>query len=332
MKKISSILLSFVLSVFMLAALSGCANNTPIADHKAATTADITVVTDNFAAWDWARNVIGDVNTELILLGANGADMHSYQPTARDFAELADCDLFIYIGGESDSWADDAMQQTASGAKPLALLAAIGSAAKTEQIAEGMTADEHDHTDVDPEADDPELDEHIWLSLANAMTCTQAIANALAEIDPANTDTYTANAAAYCEQLFELDTQYRSTVTAAAYDTILVADRFPFVYLVDDYGLNWHAAYPGCSAETGASFETVKFLSDKLAELKLPAVITCENADTALAETIIKTAGASCPIIELDSLQSINQSDIDNGKTYIKAMTENLAALNAALN
>lgn len=327
MKKIITILM-----LLMALGLCACTGDAPNAD----TDADITVVTDNFAAYDWTKNVIGDVNTALTLLGANGADMHSYQPSASDFAKLADCDLFIYIGGESDSWADDAMQQTASGTYPLPLLAAIGSAAKAEQITEGMTTDDdHNHDDDCDCADpvEPELDEHIWLSLKNAMTCTKAIADTLGEVDPANADTYTANADAYCEQLLQLDTQYRNAVSAAAYDTILVADRFPFAYLVEDLGLNWYAAYPGCSAETGASFETVKFLSDKLADLQLPAVITCENADTALAQTVIKTAGAaSCDIITLDSLQSVTQGDIMGGKTYIGAMTENLAALTAALN
>lgn len=319
MKKILTIIM-----MLMVGALAGCTGGTPATNQNA----DLTVVCDNFAAYDWTRNVLGD-NAALILLGANGADMHSYQPTAHDFAMLKDCDLCIYIGGESDTWVADATQQTSSGAYSMPLLTVIDNV-QLEQVAEGMTTtDDHDHA----EADEPELDEHIWLSLTNAMTCTNAIADTLAEIDSANADTYRANANAYCEQLLALDTQYRDTVSAAAYDTILVADRFPFIYLVDDYAINWHAAYPGCSAETGASFETVKFLSDKLAELQLPAVLTCENADTALAETIIKTAGAAdCAIIALDSLQSVNQSDIAGGKTYIGAMTENLAALNAALN
>lgn len=328
MKHLTAKILTIIMLI-LAAALGGCTDNAPVTNPNA----DITIVTDNFAVYDWTRNVIGDVNAELVLLGANGADMHSYQPIAHDFAMLKDCDLCIYIGGESDSWVADAMQQTSSGAYSMPLLNVIDNV-QIEQDPIGMAADDHDHADTG----EPELDEHIWLSLKNAITCTNAIADKLADIDPANADIYRTNADNYCAELTALDGEYATggyaqTIATAAYDTILVADRFPFIYLVEDYNLNWYAAYPGCSAETGASFETVKFLSDKLAEHKLPAVIVCENADTALAETIIATSGQSgTAILALDSLQSVNQADIDAGKTYIGAMTENLAVLKSALN
>lgn len=318
-----------ILMLLMTLTLAGCSSQ-PADTGTSTSTADLTVVCDNFAAYDWTKNVIGDVNARLILLGANGADMHSYQPSASDFAMLQDCDLCIYIGGESDSWVAEAMQQTATKAYAMPLLTVIANNMPLLTVNnENISADEHDHD----HADEPELDEHIWLSLKNAVICTNAIAEKLAEIDHDNADSYRANADNYCAELTQLDSEYQAAIDTAAFDTILVADRFPFAYLVEDYRLNWFAAYAGCSAETGASFETVKFLSDTLAELKLPAVITCENADTALAQTIIKTAGlADCDIITLDSLQSVTQGDIMGGKTYIGAMTENLAALTAALN
>lgn len=313
-----------IIMLILATALCGCTDNAPITDPNA----DVTIVTDNFAVYDWTKNVIGDINAQLVLLGANGADMHSYQPTAHDFAMLKDCDLCIYIGGESDTWVADAMQQTSSGAYSMPLLNVIDNV-QIEQEPIGIATDEHDHADTA----EPELDEHIWLSLQNAYTCTIAIAEKLAEIDPANADTYRANADNYCDELTQLDMAYAKAIATASFSDILVADRFPFIYLVEDYQLNWFAAYAGCSAETGASFETVKFLSDKLAELKLPAVIVCENADQSLAQTIINTSGLTdTAILTLDSLQSVSQADFETGKTYIGAMTENLAVLTSALN
>lgn len=320
MKKLLTLLLLLTLG------LCGCADSKPVSDP----TVGLTVVTDNFAAYDWTNNIIGDNAAQVILLGANGADMHSYQPNARDFALLADCDMFIYIGGESDSWAEDAMQQTATNAYAMPLLTVIADNMPLLTVNnENISVDEHDHD----HADEPELDEHIWLSLKNAAICTNAIAEKLAEIDPDKADSYRANAADYIDELTALNSEYQTAIDTATFDTILVADRFPFAYLVEDYRLNWYAAYAGCSAETGASFETVKFLSENLAELKLPAVLTCEKSDNSLANTIISTAKVSdTEIIVLDSMQSVTTADIEAGKTYIDTMQNNLTALCAALN
>lgn len=317
-----------ILAMLGLLSLGLCACGETPADNP---TAELTVVTDNFAAYDWTTNVIGDVNTQVNLLGADtGADMHSYQPIARDFVMISDCDLFIYIGGESDSWVTNAVEQTAATAYAMPLLTVIADNMPLLTVNdENVSADEHDHE----HADEPELDEHIWLSLKNAVICTNAIAEKLAEIDPDNADTYRANAAAYINRLTALDSEYQAAIDTAAYQTIMVADRFPFAYLTEDYRLNWYAAYPGCSAETAASFETVKFLSDTLADLKLPAVLTCEKSDTSLADTVISTAQQpNTKIIVLDSMQSVTTADIAAGTTYLGVMQSNLAALVNALN
>lgn len=315
--------------LLMTLTLAGCSDTSPASDQSA----NITVVTDNFAAYDWTKNIIGESAVQVTLLGANnGADMHSYQPIARDFAMLANCDMFIYIGGESDSWVKEAVEQTATQAYAMPLLTVIADNMSLLTVNnENISADEHEHNHAD--AGEPELDEHIWLSLKNAVICTNAIAEKLAEIDTDNADSYRANAAAYIDRLTALDSEYGAQIAAADCSTILVADRFPFAYLVEDYRLNWYAAYHGCSAETGASFETVKFLSEKLAELKLPAVLTCEKADNSLADTIISTARVSnTRIIALDSMQSVTTADIEAGKTYLTTMQNNLAALSGALN
>lgn len=326
MKKLPALLL-LLTTLFLTTFLGGCSDSRPDNDQTTA----LQIVTDSFSAYDWTKNIIGDADIKLTLLGDNGADIHSYQPNARDFAMIADCDMFIYIGGESDSWVTDAVEQTATSAYAMPLLTVIADNMPLLTVNdENISADdEHDHD----HADGLELDEHIWLSLKNAVICTDAIAEKLAEIDPDNAAAYRTNAAAYIEKLNALDSEYQAAIDTAAFNTLLVADRFPFAYLVNDYDLNWYAAYKGCSAETGASFETVKFLSEKLTELQLPAVLTCEKSDNSLAETILSTAKVSdTEIIALNSLQSVTAEEIADGKTYLKVMQENLSALSAALN
>lgn len=315
----------FLLFLPLLLLLSGCGA------PAAAKEARLSIVTDNFAAYDWTREIVGDTpDVELILLTDKGADLHSYQPTVADFARLAEADLFIFIGGESDKWAEDALAETAADTRPLnlmQLLAENGDSLRTEQIIPGMTTrGEHTHTD------EAEADEHFWLSLTNAAICTDMIAETIAELDEAHREQYMARKASYLAKLAELDEAYRAAVNNARLDTMIVADRFPFIYLAADYGLNWYAAYPGCSAETGASFETIVFLADRLREISPPCVLTAEKADTALAQTLIATAGAEdCQIAELNSLQAVTTDDIAAGLNYIDTMRSNLAVLIAAL-
>ena len=182
----------------------------------------------------------------------------------------------------------------------------------------------HDHGE--------EKDEHVWLSLKNAKTLVGAIADALQELDPDNKDTYAANASAYIEELSALDGAYQSAVDGAARKTVLFGDRFPFRYLVDDYGLRYYAAFAGCSAETEASFETVSFLAKKVDELGLPCVLTIEGAQHRIAETIVQsTAGKNQKVLTMDSMQSTTAKDVANGATYLSVMERNLSVLKEAL-
>ena len=182
----------------------------------------------------------------------------------------------------------------------------------------------HDHGE--------EKDEHVWLSLKNAKTLVSAIADALQELDPDNKDTYAANASAYIEKLSALDGAYQSAVDGAARKTVLFGDRFPFRYLVDDYGLSYYAAFAGCSAESEASFETVSFLAKKVDELKLPCVLTIEGKNHKLAETIVQsTAGKKQKVLTMDSMQSMTSKDAANGATYLSVMEQNLSVLKEAL-
>ena len=178
----------------------------------------------------------------------------------------------------------------------------------------------------------PALDEHIWLSLKNAQELVPVIASVLSRIDPANADSYSANAQAYCLKLAELDARYAQAVEEAEHKTVLFGDRFPFRYLTEDYGLTYYAAFAGCSAESEASFNTIIFLAGKVDELGLSAVLTVEGVSHRLAETVVSgTREKSQRILTLDSLQSTTAADAAAGKTYLTAMESNLEILREAL-
>ena len=206
------------------------------------------------------------------------------------------------------------------------LLPLLGAQAHREEVVEGMEAHEED----EPE-NDAEMDEHVWLSLRNARFFCQAITDALCRLNPEKADTYRANLAAYQQQLNALDVQYQQAVSAASQHTIVVCDRFPFRYLVEDYNLNYYAAFPGCSAETGASFETVVFLSNKVKELNLSALLVTESSDGRMAKTVAENAGnEQMPVLTLNSMQSVSAEQAKT-LTYLSVMTENLTVLQQAL-
>ncbi len=293
------------------------------------TAAPLRIVCTTFPQYDWTRQLLGGRadEVELTLLLDNGIDLHNYQPTADDIIKIARCDLFVYVGGESDTWVDDLLEASPnSHRKTLSMLACVD--AKEEEAVEGMQEEEDEH-----EHDEIEYDEHVWLSLRNAETITRALLNALCEADPAHADTYRANADAYLAQLAELDAQYSDMVRHAARTTILFADRFPFRYLADDYGLTYYAAFAGCSAETEASFKTIAFLAKKVDELRLPVVLTIEGGKHAIAETVVaSTQAKNQTILSMNSLQSMTEADVQRGESYLGVMTQNLAILSQALN
>ncbi|MGN1015143.1 MAG: metal ABC transporter substrate-binding protein, partial [Butyricicoccus sp.] len=259
-------------------------------------------------------------------------DLHSYQPTAEDMLAISNCDVFLYVGGESDAWVEDALQESGNPDRiAVNLLDVLGDAAKQEEVVEGMKAEEESN-DEEGEEEEPEYDEHVWLSLNNAQVLTSAIADALGQADPDHAELYQSNAADYQEQLAALEEQYQDAVDSASQKTILFGDRFPFRYLADDYGLDYYAAFVGCSAETEASFETITFLANKVDELGLNSILTIENSDQKLAQTILQnTKDKNQQILTLNSLQSITSDDVDSGATYLSLMEDNLDVLKQAL-
>lgn len=299
----------------------------------------VKVVTTIFPEYDWTREIIGDTNSaELTLLLGNGVDLHSYQPSIQDIAKISTADIFIYVGGESDGWVKDALKNAKNkNMKVINLLETLGDKVKTEEVKEGMQAEEeeeheHHHHHHDDDEDEIEYDEHVWLSLRNAKILSAEIAAALCEKDAANAATYKANLASYTTRLDVLDVKYAAAVKAAGKKTILFGDRFPFRYLVDDYGLDYYAAFVGCSAETEASFETVIFLAKKVDELGLNSVLIIESGDGKIARTIIQnTKKKNAKVLTMDSIQSTTAKQAASGTTYLSIMEANLAILSEAL-
>lgn len=292
----------------------------------------LSIVCTVFPEYDWVREITNghEENFEITYLLSNGSDMHSYQPTVDDMIKISSCDLFIYIGGESDKWTKDAIKQAKNkDLKTISLLDSLGSSVKEEEHKEGMQdSDEEDH-DHEEQA---EYDEHIWLSLKNAETLCNSIAEEIYSLDPENKTDYQNNLMDYCKQLENLDTQYSETLSNVPNKTLIFGDRFPFRYLVDDYGLDYYAAFSGCSAETEASFETITFLSDKIDEINADTIFTIEGSDDSIANAIISsTEKKNQKIAHLNSIQSVNSEQVKNGTTYISIMKSNLDILKEAL-
>lgn len=305
----------------------------------------IQILCTSFPLYDWTRQIAEgcEDSMEVSLLMDQGTDPHNYQPTAEDILRISESDIIVYVGGESDLWMEDVLAAIPAERRErqqyLNMMEILGSALREEEPIEGMQGNlggqaygeaetEEGHTE------EAEYDEHIWLSVRNASVCVQAIAAAVMDIDPDQNDNQTMaeNAERYLAELESLDGQYEAMVSEAPLDRVLFADRFPFLYLMKDYGLEYDAAFPGCSTETEASFETVIFLAGRLEEYDLPAVLVMEDGNRRMAETIIaNTADKDQKILALNSMQSVTAADIGQGVTYLSVMQENLAVLRTAL-
>lgn len=320
-------LVLFAAALFCVAAFPACSGQSPDANGQ-----KLSIVTTVFPVYDWIRNVTGDVeDVEITYLLDNSVDLHSYQPTVSDMMKISKADLFVYVGGESDKWVRDALKKTTNQKQiSLNLMEALGDRAREEEFIEGM--EDPGEEDEGEEEEGPEYDEHVWLSLKNAKTLVDEIAKKLSEADPGHAASYEANAKAYGEKLTLLDTRYATAVMAASVKTAVFADRFPFLYLFKDYGLTYYAAFMGCSAETEASFETVKFLANKVDELSVRYIFTIETSDQKIAKTVRDTTAAKDQeILTVNSLQSITAEKEQSGVTYLSVMEENLAVFEKAL-
>lgn len=289
------------------------------------------IVCVTYPEYDWVMNILGEQTAafDVILLQNNGTDLHSYQPSVKDIARISSSDLFIYVGGESDKWVEKVISNSRNKNQIVVnMMEALGDKVQEEEIVEGMQAEEDD----EESEDEAEYDEHIWLSLKNAIVLTNIISEKIQRLDSVNNQLYKKNTENYVSQLSALDEEYIKTISTSNKKTILFGDRYPFRYLSDDYGMKYYAAFLGCSAESEASFETIVFLAKKVDDLDLDAVLTIEKSDKKIAKTIVaNTKSKNQQIFELDSMQSITQNDIKNGRTYLSAMKNNLQVLKASL-
>lgn len=315
--------ISLVLAGLMAASMCACsANNSK--------SGKLSIVTTIFPEYDWAKEIAGEKisDIDMTLLLDNGVDMHSFQPTAQDIIKISSCDVFVYVGGESDEWVEDVLREAVNkNMQVVNLMEILGDKAVEEEIIEGMQSE-----DAFEDNKETEYDEHVWLSLRNAQVFVTGIADAMAKADPGNAPTYTSNAQSYNKALEQLDSRYKDAVANGGKDTLLFADRFPFRYLVDDYDLNYFAAFAGCSAETEASFDTVIFLANEINDLCLDYVLIIDNSDQKIAQTVIdNTETNTQKILIMDSMQSATSSDSANGITYVSLMEKNLDVLTEAL-
>lgn len=329
MKKFKMISI-FAALFLMIGSLTACGTQN---DTTKQSTDSLQIVTTIFPEYDWVKEILGEnpADAEVTMLLDNGVDLHSYQPTAEDILKISNCDLFVYVGGESDKWVEDALKEAVNKDMiVINLLEVLGDDVKEEELVEGMEGEAEE--DEEEEEEGPEYDEHVWLSLQNASIFCEKIADALATVDAEHADTYKNNVAAYNDKLNALDAEYQNTVSKGSVKTLLFGDRFPFRYLVDDYGLDYYAAFVGCSAETEASFETVTFLAKKVDELSLSSVITIEGTDHKIAETIVQnTESKDQQILSIDSMQSTTSQDVENGASYLSIMESNQKVLEEAL-
>ena len=316
---------------------SSVTESSSVAESKSEETKKLSIVTTIFPAYDWVKQVVGDnKNVEISFLIDKGVDLHSYQASAADIAKITDSDLFVYVGGESDDWAEDIIKENPN-LKYINMVDSIGEAALAEELVEGMQdeeehdneGEEHANEEGEHEEGEEEIDEHVWLSIKNAETIVSAIEAKLAEIDPDNKAEYEKNANDYLAKLDELDKEYKDTLSSIQNKTIIVGDRFPFRYLVNEYGIKYYAAFKGCDAGSEASFETVKFLANKMDELNMTDIFIIDGSKGDLAKTIVdNTKDKNAKVLVLDSMQSTKSSD---NASYLDIMKKNLEVLKEVL-
>ena len=302
-------ILCALLLIFCIISVTGCADAPRVDDGT------IHVVTTTFPAYDFARAVVGDAGTVTMLI-TPGTETHSYDPSPQDIRKIQSCDLFIYGGGESDTWMDN-------------ILSSVGDDTHSLAMTEVVSLLTTEHEEEEHETHHPIYDEHVWTSPTNAAAIVVAIRDALMEIDPDNRDLYRAQADAYAAEIRALDADFAALVRDAKRKTLLFADRFPFLYFVNQYGLSYHAAYPGCAEKTEPGPKTVAMLIDMVIAEEIPAVFYTEFSDQRLADTVCERTDAVKLLFH--SCHNVSKDDFAAGETYVSLMRRNLTNLRKAL-
>lgn len=317
MKKI--IPLSLILTLLAVL-ISGCGTGGKV---NAAENDKISVVTTIFPQYDFTRQIAGD-NIELKLLLPPGMESHSYEPSPRDINDIGSCDIFIYVGGESEKWVENILSSIDTDDMTVIALT------DCVELLEEDLGEEHDHDESEHiDHSHKEYDEHVWTSPKNAMLIVREIADALAETDPSNASIYEENEAAYLQKLEELDREFESVTENSTQKTIIVGDRFPFRYLTEAYGLDYYAAFPGCASDAEPSAGTIGFLIETIKNKGIPVVFCMELSNEKIADTLCESTGAKK--LTLHSCHSISKADFEAGTTYIDLMYKNAEALKEAL-
>lgn len=318
MKRIAAIILAVALVLTVLCSCSGKDDN-----NKTSSGGKVNVITTIFPPYDFTRQIGGDkVNVSMLL--KPGMESHSFEPSPKDIVNIQNCDLFIYVGGESDEWVKTILESDDK--KPGRIIALMDCVDTVEETTvEGMTAEKEEGE----ESGEKEYDEHVWTSPKNAIAISKKISSALQEIDPENKGVYETNTVNYSKELSKLDGEFREVVDSAKTKLLIFGDRFPFRYFTDEYGLGYFAAFPGCSAETEPSAATISFLIEKTKEKKIPAVFKIEFSNGKVAQTIADASGAK--VLMMHSCHNVDGESMEKGATYISLMEGNLKNLKEAL-
>lgn len=315
MKKILSVI---IVSAVLCALLAGC--GAELGPEQEQEDGRLSVVATVFAPYDFARQLVGE-RGEVTLLLPPGSESHSYEPTPKDIIGIQNCDLFIYVGGESDAWVADVLESVGEGVSTVTLMDCVE--LLEEEHVEGMET-EHEHEDGETE-----YDEHVWTSPRNAKLICEKIASALCEADPEGEAEYKAALESYSQELDELDAAFKEVVANGVRDTIIFADRFPLLYFAKAYGLEYYAAFPGCADETEPSAATVVFLIEKVREEGIPVVFHIELSNEDMADTICEETGAEKMLFS--ACHNVTKEQFEAGVTYLELMWANVDALREAL-
>lgn len=319
--RLFAILVSFGFLLIIVMISISRFNSSTLKPIKIKESGRISIVTTIFPIYDWVKNIVGDTDAEVHLLSKPGVDIHSFQPSVADIVKIVDSDVFIYVGGESDMWIQDALKnidrdKTAA----IDCIKTLASRAKKEELIEGMQGEEEDT-----------VDEHIWLSIKNAYIIVKKIADEMCSKDKRNAQAYKSNAEKYLEKLENMDKMYSLSTGQYSDKVVVFADKFPFRYLMDDYGIKCYAAFPGCSSESKASFETIKFLSRKIDENHISVILKIEDTPKDLSYSVKNnTFYQNQEILTLDSMQStMHKRSAKND--YLDIMYSNLDIIEKAL-
>lgn len=317
--KLKRKLLAVITAAATVFSLCACSSES---SYSSSDSGKLKIISTVFPPYDLARQIAGD-NAEISILLPPGSEIHNYEPSAKDMIAIRNCDIFLYIGGENEQWAEKLINSNdTENVTAVKLIDYVPTLSEDE--------DEHDHDHDHDHEHEHETDEHIWTSPKNAQLMLSAVYDAICKVDPSDKQTYTKNKDAYAKQLSDLDNAYRSAIDNAKNKTIVLADKFPFRYLAHEYGLEFRAAFAACSDESEPGVSTMIKLTKTIKENKIPAVYYLEFSSTKIADTLCDETGATK--LMLHSCHNVSKQDIENNVSYVDLMKQNLENLKLTLN